>query len=966
MDGEDTGFKAQGPKGDNGVPLQPRLSEDGTKIEYSLDGEEWKELFPLSLITPNISFEEPVGLEPGATPTVENVGDGFNVNLQFGLPKAPEVNVGATTTIGEGNQAKVTNSGTPYAPVLNFQIPKGDTGRGITIKGFYPDLSTLQEKITSPAIGDVYCVGSAEPYTGYVWTNVYNSESQTATPAWQSIGSINKDTTILVNELGDREDVGVTQKGVTENINYILYEDIGISNAYSGFAINYTNGNLIGNISESYAISIDVRKYSEVHLVGTDYTTENAGYALIKDGVYVSGNKISSSEDFVIQTNGADTLRVCWNTLESITQKIYGKLNHQYTLIEDSSKYLKEEYLDTSNYISGRGVNSITGELVSGLSESKVLEIDTTNYRLIRYRSTLYSSENIGYALLKNGEYLSGNSTINTLLDINVEDADSIRICWNNNQMPNDDDLHLNAVYKRSIDIINNIQEIDEEQDVSLDSHEYRLNNISKIVLGYNILEIDSNEYNVVVGGYSTSDGSDTSSNLRLRTNKISFDGTLNVVLNNLEEGYLYLIYCWDLDGSFIGVYNFAENEFQKLSAYTSDFSSSSTVDIQIDNKNISVLLMKNVAGSATSVTIDDWNLSGIKFGYKTNINSSNSEITNEFRDLNNRFKDKTILFLGQSIVAYGGGTLSFPGIVCSMLGAKCINKAQPGSCLRKAYTNGDDFVMTSSDEGSGPTSASDLQKRSLTATVAEKEDKWGTSDFNSYSYENILLPYLDGTEDFPDYIVIDFPSDNNYRGTTAALEYSSDPYLSTVPNDEMKTSSQYGDGNKLQSDPFSETSDMDSTNSKNGYGFGVECNRNTYIGAINFIIKLIYSYNPYAKIVLGRFISESRRPDMYEAQKVVADYWQLPMYDCSPFLGWSMKIIPNSANAFNNRYKLTPESTYYKTDNITAYNMHCLDGIHPYSPGLTEEKNNFINGNPRGNYEIAELVANFFIKNVY
>lgn len=140
------------------------------------------------------------------------------MNLRFGLPKAPEVNVGSTTTIGEGNQAKVTNSGTAYAPVLDFKIPKGDTGRGITIKGFYPDLSTLQEKITSPEIGDVYCVGSAEPYTGYVWTNVYSSESQTAAPAWLSIGAINKDTTIFVNDLGDREDVGMTQKGVTENI----------------------------------------------------------------------------------------------------------------------------------------------------------------------------------------------------------------------------------------------------------------------------------------------------------------------------------------------------------------------------------------------------------------------------------------------------------------------------------------------------------------------------------------------------------------------------------------------------------------------------------------------------------------------------------------------------------------------------------------------------------------------------
>ena len=242
VDGEDTGFKAQGPKGDNGVPLQPRLSEDGTKIEYSLDGEEWKELFPLSLITPNISFEEPVGLEPGATPTVENVGDGFNVNLQFGLPKAPEVNVGSTTTIGEGNQAKVTNSGTPYAPVLNFQIPKGDTGCGITIKGFYPDLSALQEKITSPAIGDVYCVGTAEPYTGYVWTNVYSSESQTAAPAWQSIGTINKDTTILVNELGDREDVGMTQKGLLNLAQLIDTSYSSIPIILKGVCVNVSEG----------------------------------------------------------------------------------------------------------------------------------------------------------------------------------------------------------------------------------------------------------------------------------------------------------------------------------------------------------------------------------------------------------------------------------------------------------------------------------------------------------------------------------------------------------------------------------------------------------------------------------------------------------------------------------------------------------------------------------------------------
>lgn len=262
VNGEDTGFKAQGPKGENGLPLQPRLSEDKTKIEFTYDGNTWYELFPLTLVTPTIDISETVALEPGATPTVANVGDDFNVNLEFSLPKAPEVNVGSTTTIGEGNQAKVTNSGTKYAPVLNFEIPKGDTGRGINIKGFYPDLPTLQEKVTEPAIGDVYCVGSAEPYEGYVWTNVYSSETQSATPAWQSLGQINKDTTVIVNDLGDREDVAMSQKGASENIiniknNFFEIKKIKETtiNAISTFSNSIISLYIGNKIKESYTIT---------------------------------------------------------------------------------------------------------------------------------------------------------------------------------------------------------------------------------------------------------------------------------------------------------------------------------------------------------------------------------------------------------------------------------------------------------------------------------------------------------------------------------------------------------------------------------------------------------------------------------------------------------------------------------------------------------------------------------------
>lgn len=256
VDGEDTGFKAQGPKGDNGLPLQPRLSEDKTKIEFSYNGIDWHELFPLSLITPTIDFVEPIALEPGATPTVENVGDDFNAILQVGLPKAPEVNIGSTTTIGEGNKAKVTNSGTKYAPILNFEVPKGDTGSGLKILGFYDTFENLNLKVTAPEISDAYCVGTAEPYHLYVWTNIYNPDTQETAPGWKDAGTMNKDTTIIVNDLGDREDVAVSQKGVTDvskNITQRIY------NIKLGFFLD-----LQGSLNDTTRPDLGVSDYLEI------------------------------------------------------------------------------------------------------------------------------------------------------------------------------------------------------------------------------------------------------------------------------------------------------------------------------------------------------------------------------------------------------------------------------------------------------------------------------------------------------------------------------------------------------------------------------------------------------------------------------------------------------------------------------------------------------------------------------
>ena len=187
VDGEDTGFKAQGPKGEDGLPLIPRVSEDKTKIEYSYNNTDWYEMFPLSLITPTIEVAEANVLTPGSTPTVTNTGDNFNVELTFGLPASPTVTVGDVETVSYSQKASVVNSGTRYSAVFDFEIPmgfpgaKGDKGDGFSIEGFKNTEEDLPSTGTS---GEAWAVGTTSPYTLYMW--------DTTTSDWINLGTLNE------------------------------------------------------------------------------------------------------------------------------------------------------------------------------------------------------------------------------------------------------------------------------------------------------------------------------------------------------------------------------------------------------------------------------------------------------------------------------------------------------------------------------------------------------------------------------------------------------------------------------------------------------------------------------------------------------------------------------------------------------------------------------------------------------
>ena len=96
---------------------------------------------PCEALPPSVAMTaQAEALEVGSAPTAEIVNRGTPVAadwlLKLGLPKgvkgddgaAATIEVGEVTTGAAGTDAQVVNVGTPNAAVLNFTIPRGDTG----------------------------------------------------------------------------------------------------------------------------------------------------------------------------------------------------------------------------------------------------------------------------------------------------------------------------------------------------------------------------------------------------------------------------------------------------------------------------------------------------------------------------------------------------------------------------------------------------------------------------------------------------------------------------------------------------------------------------------------------------------------------------------------------------------------------------------------------------------------------
>lgn len=268
----------------------------------------------------------------------------------------------------------------------------------------------------------------------------------------------------------------------------------------------------------------------------------------------------------------------------------------------------------------------------------------------------------------------------------------------------------------------------------------------------------------------------------------------------------------------------------------------------------------------------------------------------------------KKILWLGTSIP-----NGKYPNIVGSLLSAEIINKAV-----------GSSVITCGLRDGSKPDNTN--QHFAFSATVAEKESDFGTSSYNKYSYEEILLPYLNGTYESPDAIVLEYGSDWNRCQTDEDRE--------NFP----KLNENASDADVLPLDTLTQS-------------LGVNFNRFTYTGAMLFIINTILSYKPFMRIYIVGYLNNMRRPGDDPAMRTIADYWQIPYCDISELLGWSDRVIPGSMALFNAKYS----PTYQAESDVTQFRMWCPDDWHPHT-----NTNTLPNGYKESNYFIATKIASW------
>ena len=173
----DTGATGpQGPKGDTGPYFLPSVNAEGV-LSWTNNG--------------GLENPSPANIRgpQGATgPQGEQGIQGEKGDTGETGPQGPKGDTGETGPQGPKGDTGETGPQGPKGDMgeTGPQGPKGDTGTGLDIRGTYASVEALEAAVQTPGQGDMYNVGTASPYTIYMWdesAGAWLSQGQLQGPA---------------------------------------------------------------------------------------------------------------------------------------------------------------------------------------------------------------------------------------------------------------------------------------------------------------------------------------------------------------------------------------------------------------------------------------------------------------------------------------------------------------------------------------------------------------------------------------------------------------------------------------------------------------------------------------------------------------------------------------------------------------------------------------------------------------
>ena len=312
-------------------------------------------------------------------------------------------------------------------------------------------------------------------------------------------------------------------------------------------------------------------------------------------------------------------------------------------------------------------------------------------------------------------------------------------------------------------------------------------------------------------------------------------------------------------------------------------------------------------------------------------IKSTSVTKVNDWIEDNSTIKSlngKKILWIGTSIPK-GSGDNNYPRMVAEALGCEIYNNAQGGS---RATTRQKPNWTTYSELNSKKTNY-----YSLSATVEEYDiilkdviERLGENNqlgggtinawmrlFKEHSFENVLLPYIDGTIDACDIVIFDHGFNDSEKIILEGIEHAA--------SNEAK--------------PLGLAWYQSMASGKEEYADLNNLGKQSYINAMSFLIEKCRSINPNIKIIIGNYFSS--RPLSFtwdfeeygsalcgdlilKANQAVAAMWDLDIVDVYKYTG-----LDNAEGGFTKFQEFCPVDYVHPHNDTSGKSIRTIADIY-------------------------------------